>query len=113
MSEHKVVNPPNIAVALQYDGENAPQVTAKGQGEIARQIIELARDNDIPLQTDTELVKVLNSIPLGDEIPGELYAAIAEVIAFAYILSGKTPEGWTADNDLSNDTFPGPPASHQ
>jgi flagellar biosynthesis protein len=45
----------------------------------------------IPLQTEPELVKILAQIPLGDEIPNELYTAVAEVLAFAYFLSGKTP----------------------
>lgn len=97
--DHNIVNPPNLAVALQYDGENAPRVTAKGRDKIATRIIETAEQHDIPLHTDTELVKVLGSIPLGDEIPRELYVAIAEVIAFAYLLSGKMPKGWVDNTD--------------
>lgn len=81
----------DIAVALKYDGNNAPKVTAKGKGLTAEQILEIAELHGIPLQTDTELVKILTQIPLGDEIPTELYVAVAEVIAFAYFLSGKTP----------------------
>lgn len=91
MSDASIVNPPDIAVALQYDGVNTPKVTAKGRDDIATRIIELAEEHDVPLHSDTELVKVLNTIPLGDEIPRELYVAIAEVIAFAYMLSGKMP----------------------
>ena len=98
-SDRKSLNPPNVAVALQYDGENAPKVTAKGKGDIANRIIELANEHDIPLHTDTDLVKVLSSIPLDDEIPRELYVAIAEVIAFAYLLGGKTPEDWVSHED--------------
>ena len=98
-SDRKSLNPPNIAVALQYDGENAPKVTAKGKGDIADRIIELANEHDIPLHTDTDLVKVLSSIPLDDEIPRALYVAIAEVIAFAYLLGGKTPEDWMGHED--------------
>ncbi|MEQ1619873.1 MAG: EscU/YscU/HrcU family type III secretion system export apparatus switch protein [Methylococcales bacterium] len=81
----------DIAVALKYDGKNAPKVTAKGTGLTAQQILELAEKYNIPLQTDTDLVNILAQIPLGDEIPKELYLAVAEVIAFAYFLSGKTP----------------------
>ncbi|MDD5580601.1 MAG: EscU/YscU/HrcU family type III secretion system export apparatus switch protein [Methylobacter sp.] len=81
----------DIAVALKYDGKNAPKVTAKGKGLTAEQILEIAELHGIPLQTDAELVKILAQIPLGDEIPNELYIAVAEVIAFAYFLSGKTP----------------------
>lgn len=81
----------DIAVALKYDGKNAPKVTAKGEGLTAEQILGIAEQHGIPLQTDPELVKILAQIPLGDEIPNELYVAVAEVIAFAYFLSGKTP----------------------
>lgn len=82
----------DIAVALKYDGKNAPKVTAKGSGLTAQQILTLAEQHNIPLQTDPELVNILAQIPLGDEIPKELYLAVAEVIAFAYFLSGKTPQ---------------------
>lgn len=87
----KVVNPPDIAIALNYDGKRAPRVTAKGRGETAEQIIALAKVHNIPLHTDAALVKVLSKMELGDEIPRELYVAIAEVIAFVYMLSGKQP----------------------
>lgn len=92
------INPPDIAVALKYDGTNAPTITAKGRGELAREIIELAKQHDIPLDTEPELVKLLSSIPLGDQIPEELYTAVAEVIAFAYMLSDKVPEGFEPTN---------------
>ena len=88
-----VVNPPDIAVALNYDGRNAPRVTAKGRRKTAEEIIDIAKANDIPIHTDVALVNVLAKVPLGDEIPRELYVAVAEVIAFAYLLSGKKPGG--------------------
>ena len=78
----------DIDVALKYDGKNAPKVTAKGSGLTAEQILSLAEQHGIPLQTEPELVKILAQIPLGDEIPNELYTAVAEVLAFAYFLSG-------------------------
>jgi flagellar biosynthesis protein len=84
----------DLAVALNYDGENAPRITAKGQNEIARQILETAEASDIPLKYDPELAAILSQIPLGEEIPENLYRAVAEVIAFAYFIAGKTPEGW-------------------
>jgi flagellar biosynthesis protein len=86
-----IVNPPDIAIALHYDGKRAPTVTAKGHGEVAEKIIELAKEHNIPLHPDIALVKVLSKMSLGDEIPRELYLAIAEVIAFVYMLSGKRP----------------------
>jgi len=90
-----VINPADIAIALRYDGQSAPTVTAKGRGNIAQEIIDLAITNGIPLDNNPELVKVLSSIPLGDEIPEALYIAVAEVIAFAYLLSGKMPDNFT------------------
>jgi len=93
----EVINPANIAVALTYDGQNAPTITAKGQGDLAQQIIALALDNGIPLDSNPELVKILSAIPLGDEIPEALYIAVAEVIAFAYLLSDKAPDSFNPD----------------
>ena len=84
----------SIAVALEYDGENAPIVTAKGSNEFAEQIIALAKEHGIPLHEDKNLIQILAEIDLGDEIPETLYRAVAEVIAFAYILTGKFPRGF-------------------
>jgi flagellar biosynthesis protein len=85
---------PDIAVALSYDGSNAPRVTAKGERLLAEQIIEAAEQAGVPLYPDRELAMILSQIPLGEEIPDNLYKAVAEVIAFAYILAGKVPEGF-------------------
>ncbi len=84
-----LLNPPDVAVALKYDGTSAPRVVAKGRRETAGRIIALAEEHDVPLHHDPDLVRVLSHVPLGDEIPRELYLAVAEVIAFAYWLSGK------------------------
>lgn len=81
-----------LAVALQYDGERAPRVTAKGRDNVAEQIVELARQHGIPLQENEPLASVLARVELGDEIPEALYLAVAQVIAFAYHLSGKVPQ---------------------
>ncbi len=91
-------NPPtpdDVAVALYNDGENAPRITAKGRGELAQRILAVAEANEIPLQDDPELAAILAQIPLGTEIPESLYRAIAEIIAFAYLLSGKRPPGFS------------------
>ncbi|WP_177418835.1 EscU/YscU/HrcU family type III secretion system export apparatus switch protein [endosymbiont of Lamellibrachia barhami] len=85
---------PDLAIALNYDGENTPKLTAKGRGELAERIMALAEEHDVPLYEDAELAALLSQIPLGDEIPEALYRAIAEVITFAYILSGKRPPGY-------------------
>lgn len=81
----------SVAVALHYDGESAPKVSAKGYGELAKQIIALAREHNIPMQENAELVQLLAKLELGDEIPEALYITIAEIIAFAYYLQGKQP----------------------
>ena len=87
-------NKPSAAVALQYDGKNAPVVTAKGRGELAERIIELAGEYGIPLHEDPDLIELLSALELEEEIPTALYTAVAEVIAFAYMLKGKVPEGF-------------------
>ncbi len=89
------INDPDVAVALLYDGENTPRITAKGRGELAERIISLAEEHGIPFHGDPELAALLAQIPLGDEIPESIYIAIAEVIAFAYMVSGKRPPGFS------------------
>jgi len=91
MKNEDTASEKELAIALYYDDENAPRVTAKGEGSIARQILSIAEEHNIPLEDDPELAALLAQIPLGDEIPNELYYAIAEVIAFAYIVAGKFP----------------------
>jgi flagellar biosynthesis protein len=77
------------AVALTYDREKdrAPRVIAKGRGEIAAKIIEIARSNNIPLYEDKNLIPILEALDLETEIPSELYRAVAEVLAFIYRLN--------------------------
>lgn len=84
-------NPPPKAVALNYDGKRAPRVIAKGQGPVAEKILEVAREHNVPLHEDKSLVTLLARMELGEEIPQNLYKAVAQVIAFAYLVSGKTP----------------------
>ena len=70
------------AVALHYDQQGAPTVLATGEGEIARLIKERAEAAGVPLVEDPKLSYLLSKIPLGDEIPPELYRAVAEVLVF-------------------------------
>ncbi len=79
------------AVALHYDGKKAPTVTAKGRGLVADEILKVARENDVPIKEQSDLVYFLSKVDLGAEIPETLYLAAAEVIAFAYHLKHKTP----------------------
>lgn len=82
---------PLRAVALKYDGDNAPTVTASGEGAIAEEIIRVAREHGVPLRQDGTLAALLGELELGEEIPPVLYRVIAEVIAYAYLVSGKVP----------------------
>ncbi len=83
---------PKKAVALFYDGVTAPTLSAKGTNELAGDIIALAKEHNIPIHEEPELVNLLATLKLGEEIPRELYVAAAEVIAFAYIIKGKLPD---------------------
>jgi flagellar biosynthesis protein len=79
-----------IAVALHYDkGSGAPRVVAKGRGSLGAKIIEVAREHDIPIEENEVLAGALSHIELGDEIPEELYKAVAEVLVFVLRLSGR------------------------
>jgi flagellar biosynthesis protein len=74
------------AIALKYNKgiDKAPRVTAKGKGYIAQKIIGLAKEHDIPIKEDPDLVHVLSELDLQEEIPPELYMVVAELLAFVY-----------------------------
>jgi flagellar biosynthesis protein len=78
-----------IAVALHYDKTGAPRVIAKGKGTIGKKIIEVAKAHDIPIEENEVLAGALSNVELGDEIPVELYKAVAEVLIFVLRLSGR------------------------
>ncbi|MCU8073636.1 EscU/YscU/HrcU family type III secretion system export apparatus switch protein [Shewanella sp. SM29] len=85
---------PKQAVALSYDGRNAPKIVATGEGLIAEEIIALAKANGVYIHQDPHLSHFLQLLELGEKIPKELYLLIAELIAFVYMLDGKFPEQW-------------------
>ncbi len=74
------------AVALTYDKQkdDAPKIIAKGEGFIAQKIIDLAKEHDIPIKDDPDLIEVLSSLDINEEIPSEIYVAVAELLAFVY-----------------------------
>ena len=74
------------AVALKYEREKdrAPRLVAKGVGTVAERIVELARESGVEILEDEELVEFLVALDVGDEIPPELYRAVAEVLAYVY-----------------------------
>lgn len=76
-----------LAVALQYDRTGAPRVVAKGRGAIGAKIVEVAKAHDVPIEQNELLAGALSSIDLGDEIPEELYRAVAEVLVFVMRMS--------------------------
>ena len=78
-----------LAVALHYDKTGAPRVVAKGRGTIGEKIIEVAKAHDIPIEENEVLAGALSNVELGDEIPAELYKAVAEVLIFVLRLSGR------------------------
>jgi flagellar biosynthesis protein len=79
----------HLAVALHYDKTGAPRVVAKGRGHIGARIIELAKAHDIPIEENEVLAGALSNVELGDEIPAELYKAVAEVLIFVLRLAGR------------------------
>ncbi len=78
-----------LAVALHYDRSGAPRVVAKGRGALGEKIIEVAKAHDIPIEENEVLAGALSNIELGDEIPEELYKAVAEVLVFVLRMSGR------------------------
>jgi flagellar biosynthesis protein len=78
-----------LAVALHYDRTGAPRVVAKGKGSLGDKIIEVAKANNIPIEENEVLAGALSNVELGEEIPAELYKAVAEVLIFVLRLSGR------------------------
>ena len=80
------MNQTQKAVALKYNKgiDKAPRVTAKGKGYIAQKIIALAKEHDIPIKEDPDLVQVLSELDLQEEITPEIYMVVAELLAFVY-----------------------------
>ncbi len=81
-----------LALALRFDEERekAPRVIAKGKGSIAKKIIEIAKEQNIPIREDPDLIETLSKLDLGDLIPAKLYPAVAELLAFIYRVNGST-----------------------
>jgi len=86
--EHR---PPREAVALDYarSAGGAPRVVAKGRGELAERIVELAAEHGVPLETNADLAELLGACDVGDEIPDELYVVVAELLRYLYALNGE------------------------
>jgi flagellar biosynthesis protein len=89
---------PPRAVALRYDrpdrsepSTNAPRVVAKGRGAVAERILAVAAEHDVPVRADRDLVELLSACELGDEIPVEVWTAVAELLAWLWGLRPEPP----------------------
>ncbi|MEW9682245.1 MULTISPECIES: EscU/YscU/HrcU family type III secretion system export apparatus switch protein [Pseudomonas] len=97
---------PRQAIALSYDGQQAPTLSAKGDDELAEAILALAREHEVPIYENAELVRLLARLELGEQIPEALYLTIAEIIAFAWQLRGKVPAGFSDEPSAPRDVTP-------
>lgn len=79
------------AVALKYriGKDSAPRLVAKGKGEVAKKIIEIAQAHKVPIKFDPQLTEVLSHVQLNEMVPAYLYAVVAEVLAWVYTLEKK------------------------
>jgi flagellar biosynthetic protein FlhB len=87
-----VTNPTHLALAIRYDSKtmNAPRVTAKGAGLVAERIREIAKQNRVPIVENKELARNLfRAVDVGENVPSDLYKAVAELLAYVYRLKGK------------------------
>ena len=78
-----------LAIALQYDEGQVPRVTAKGRGAVAEKILTTAREHDVYVEENPLLAEALSHVELDDEIPEELYLAVAQVIGYVLRASGR------------------------
>ncbi|MDD9911520.1 MAG: EscU/YscU/HrcU family type III secretion system export apparatus switch protein [Alphaproteobacteria bacterium] len=74
------------AAALSYDQDKdaAPKLTAKGKGKVAESILAVAREHDIPIHQDADLMEVLETVEVDQEVPLEVYAIVAEIFSYIY-----------------------------
>lgn len=80
-----------LAVALLYEQPHAPRVVAKGRGDIGQAIIDTARAHGVPLKQDAGLAEALSTVELEQQIPRELYHAVAVILGFIMRASGQLP----------------------
>jgi flagellar biosynthesis protein len=79
------------AIALEYDGHRAPLVTARGDEDFARRLIQEADRHGVHVARDPTLVALLARVEIGQEIPPELYTAVAVLLSWVYWLEGMKP----------------------
>jgi flagellar biosynthesis protein len=97
MSDRTPPDPPappykREATALSYQaGDSAPRITATGKGYVAERIIAAATEAGVPVRSDPGLAKALSALDLGEQVPEEMYRAVAEALAWAYKLDAEQP----------------------
>jgi flagellar biosynthesis protein FlhB len=99
-----LVNPTHIAIAIRYrPGESAaPRVTAKGKGQLAEYMRDLARENGIPIVENIPLARLLHRrVKVGRTVPAETYKAIAAILAYVYRLTGRASGAGAAEGARS------------
>src|SRR5918998_3898156 len=82
------ISVPDRAAAPRHDGTSAPRVVAAGNGELARRIVEEAREAGVAVREDPALAEALARLELDAEVPEELWRAVAEVLVWAQRLDG-------------------------
>ncbi|MBV8246422.1 MAG: EscU/YscU/HrcU family type III secretion system export apparatus switch protein [Candidatus Eremiobacteraeota bacterium] len=89
----KAVRPRPAAAALKYDPvkAEAPEIIATGRGLIAEEIVAIAKEHGVPLHQDAALVEALARLDVTDVLPRELYAVVAEVLAYVFRLDQRVP----------------------
>ncbi len=77
------------AAALKYDmqKDNAPKLVAKGEAQVAKNIIKIAQENNLPIKRDEDLIELLSKLDIDKEIPASMYKAVAEIFSFIYNLT--------------------------
>lgn len=82
------------AAALKYDmqKDNAPKLIAKGEAHIAKNIIKIAQENNLPIKKDEDLIELLSKLDIDKEIPASMYKAVAEIFSFIYKLTKQAPK---------------------
>lgn len=82
------------AVALSYEtGDTAPKILATGKGYVAEKMIEVAKQENVPLHQDAKLAETLSKLEIGDYIPKELYGVVAEILVFVDRVEGVKQRG--------------------
>lgn len=89
------INPDQVAVALTYEGmeDKAPEIVASGRGAVAEQILQIAFEQGVRVREDADLAQVLSLMDVGDEIPIEAFAAVAEILTYVYRANGEEMPG--------------------